>query len=310
MQQKSSRGVQQHDVNEAADALLAESLRPTIERVRLKIGRGSPNTLAPMLEVWFAALGPRLGIGPAEDEGKGAPAAVRQAMEQVWSVALSAATAQAVDALAQDRVALAGERQDLAQARESLQAHSAAVAQREVLLQESLALARGQSEEASQRAASLQSKLEHAQADLAAGRQALADLVQQHAAERRAQSDQQRTQAADLKLVQERTASAERRLLEDVDRARQDAKQARRELADAQRAQEKEFKELGRANQALGARLQEAQIEVASLRERLAGAEDRASDMQGMLSAQRAAAGGPRSAPRRAAKKARGAVQK
>lgn len=39
--QQSSRGVQQHEVDAAADALVAERLRPTIERVRAKIGRGS-----------------------------------------------------------------------------------------------------------------------------------------------------------------------------------------------------------------------------------------------------------------------------
>ena len=49
MQSKSTRGVQQEDVWAAADALIAEGLRPTIERVRQKIGRGSPNTVSPML---------------------------------------------------------------------------------------------------------------------------------------------------------------------------------------------------------------------------------------------------------------------
>ena len=55
-----SRGIQEADVFEAADALLAEGKRPTIERVRLKIGRGSPNTVSPMLERWFETLGERL----------------------------------------------------------------------------------------------------------------------------------------------------------------------------------------------------------------------------------------------------------
>ena len=55
-----SRGIQEADVFAAADALLAEGKRPTIERVRLKIGRGSPNTVSPMLERWFATLGERL----------------------------------------------------------------------------------------------------------------------------------------------------------------------------------------------------------------------------------------------------------
>ena len=47
MQSKSTRGVQQEDVWVAADALIEEGLRPTIERVRQKMGRGSPNTVSP-----------------------------------------------------------------------------------------------------------------------------------------------------------------------------------------------------------------------------------------------------------------------
>ena len=54
-----SRGINEQDVWKAADALLLEGARPTIERVRLKIGRGSPNTVSPHLESWFARLGAR-----------------------------------------------------------------------------------------------------------------------------------------------------------------------------------------------------------------------------------------------------------
>lgn len=43
MQRKSSRDLQQREANAAADALLAEGARPTVERVQIKIGRGSPN---------------------------------------------------------------------------------------------------------------------------------------------------------------------------------------------------------------------------------------------------------------------------
>ena len=45
-------GITESDVWTAADALL-EGARPTIERVRQKIGRGSPNTVSPYLETWF-----------------------------------------------------------------------------------------------------------------------------------------------------------------------------------------------------------------------------------------------------------------
>ena len=86
-----SRGIQEADVFEAADALLAEGKRPTIERVRLKIGRGSPNTVSPMLERWFATLGERLvgstSIRPAGNDPDGMPAGVRNAARLLWETA-------------------------------------------------------------------------------------------------------------------------------------------------------------------------------------------------------------------------------
>ena len=90
-----SRGIQEADVFEAADALLAEGKRPTIERVRLKIGRGSPNTVSPMLEKWFATLGERL-VGstagpasgrPAGNDPDGMPVGVRNAARLLWETA-------------------------------------------------------------------------------------------------------------------------------------------------------------------------------------------------------------------------------
>lgn len=91
MQMKNTRGVQQTEVWAAADTLLAEGVRPTIERVRQQLGRGSPNTVAPMLEAWFADLGRRLGLRPdAKEEGTVPPALVT-ALADLWGLALKSA---------------------------------------------------------------------------------------------------------------------------------------------------------------------------------------------------------------------------
>ncbi|WP_269475721.1 DNA-binding protein [Variovorax sp. SRS16] len=78
----------------AADVLLSEGLRPTIERVRQKIGRGSPNTVSPMLERWFASLGQRIagGTNPsanlaAGNDADGVPVSVRNATRLLWETA-------------------------------------------------------------------------------------------------------------------------------------------------------------------------------------------------------------------------------
>ena len=59
-----SRGVAARDIELAADALLRSGERPTIERVREKIGRGSPNTINPLLDAWWKRLADRLDAGP------------------------------------------------------------------------------------------------------------------------------------------------------------------------------------------------------------------------------------------------------
>jgi hypothetical protein len=97
VESKSWRGIQEPDVWSAADELLAEGQRPTIERVRQKIGRGSPNTVSPMLERWFATLGKRLHLAPDSNLPPGieemkVPMAVLQAAQALWDRAREDAT--------------------------------------------------------------------------------------------------------------------------------------------------------------------------------------------------------------------------
>jgi hypothetical protein len=60
-----SRGVTAGDVERAADALLRAGNRPTIDKVRQKVGTGSPNTIDPLLDSWWKRPGSRLDAGPA-----------------------------------------------------------------------------------------------------------------------------------------------------------------------------------------------------------------------------------------------------
>jgi hypothetical protein len=84
-----TRGITEKDVWQAADALLLEGARPTIERVRQKIGRGSPNTVSPFLETWFRHLGGRIKDPQAFSAPPGIPESVQQAAKHFWEVALA-----------------------------------------------------------------------------------------------------------------------------------------------------------------------------------------------------------------------------
>ena len=93
-----AKGITDHDVWRAADALLLDGQRPTIERVRQHIGRGSPNTVSPHLDTWFSRLGARIADPhafrpPAADDT--APEPVQALAAQLWETAQALARGQA-----------------------------------------------------------------------------------------------------------------------------------------------------------------------------------------------------------------------
>ena len=125
-----ARGVQETEVFEAADALLGAGERPTVERVRLRLGRGSPNTIGPLLDAWWAQLAARVQHRltlPAVPEDVGV------ALAQVWELALQAGRALAEADVAPERAALA---QVLATVDARLAAEREAVAQAEAAQQQ------------------------------------------------------------------------------------------------------------------------------------------------------------------------------
>jgi hypothetical protein len=80
------RGITQSDIAHAADTLLRSGERPTIEKIRAKIGKGSPNTINPMLDAWWKTLSARLDSGPAALHRL--PEAVAHVAEALWMQAL------------------------------------------------------------------------------------------------------------------------------------------------------------------------------------------------------------------------------
>lgn len=80
------RGIAQSDVSHAADSLLRAGERPTIDKVRAKIGKGSPNTINPMLDAWWKTLSARLDAGPAALHRL--PETVAHIAEALWMQAL------------------------------------------------------------------------------------------------------------------------------------------------------------------------------------------------------------------------------
>ena len=74
------------DVSQAADALFRARERPTVEKVRAKIGGGSPNTIGPLLDQWWATAAERLEAGPAAFHRL--PESVAHICEALWLQAI------------------------------------------------------------------------------------------------------------------------------------------------------------------------------------------------------------------------------
>jgi chromosome segregation ATPase len=209
-----ARGITETDIWQAADALLLEGQRPTIERVRGKIGRGSPNTVAPHLETWFRHLGSRIQDPGAFSAPPAVPDPILQAAQHFWEVALSLgreasaeqiATAQA-DAQAQVATATELQRQaelEATQLRQRLQELAAELDQRSRAVE---------AERISH--AGTRTRLDGAQAQIAQQTERLAALDNEVTAAR----EQAR---GDIAIADERAQAAERRAALDIDRERQ-----------------------------------------------------------------------------------------
>jgi len=208
-----ARGITQTDVWQACDALLIEGQRPTIERVRQRIGRGSPNTVSPYLDEWFKHLGVRIKDPGTFAAPPALPDPIQQAARHVWEAAL-AETRRDFDSRLRDAMA-------------------AAVANVESE-KERAGLADAAAFEAIGKATRLQSELTERSAQLDRERLSSAALAAHQAdAERRVEELRSRLAAADtamdelrnisrqdVALAIERSAAAERRAALEIDAER------------------------------------------------------------------------------------------
>jgi DNA repair exonuclease SbcCD ATPase subunit len=220
-------GVPEGDVFAAADAVLARGERPTVERVRAELGRGSPARVGKVLEAWWEALAKRLA---GEARLPALPAEVAHAFIDVWRAACASATTAAQQSLDAERRAVGEEvrmaRQALADDEQRVAAaHAAAEDARsaQLHLEQRLAAVTALAETRANQSASLERDLESLRSELARVGKELADVQRAASAERHAAATERASLMAHIDAVENR-AHAE------VDRARQEAKGLKREL--------------------------------------------------------------------------------
>jgi len=217
--------ISQEDVFKAADQLLIEGNRPTIDRVRMRLGRGSPNTINDHLDAWWRKLGARLRDLPGQEFPQ-LPERVAQNLQRLWNEALESAHEVLQSTLIEREQAIAQRDQALQSQTQQLTEREHARAVRAAALEDSLALAREQLSAANHRAERLEAAVQERDAEGDRLRVRI-EAVEAFSAELQRKLDAATAQyQAERTRLQEHYAATERRWLTEVDRARQEAKEA------------------------------------------------------------------------------------
>lgn len=266
-------GIKLEDVLGAADALVAEGIKPTIERVRMRLGGGSPNTVSAHLDEWFARLPARLvgmqapGAAPRDED---APLSVVLAAKQFWDVARREADQAQIQVAEANRQQLELARGELAQKTADLQQREKSFEDTRARLDDALA--------SSQRAltameAQLQAQqqesarlLSDSEAEVRRLRKALdTAMATTEALREKSAMELTNTQRA-AREAEERHIAQERRLLAEVDRAREEAKRANQAAARDQTALVQAGQQLAAVREQLSEELRAARPAAADAR--------------------------------------------
>ncbi|HBO1472462.1 TPA: DNA-binding protein [Pseudomonas aeruginosa] len=228
-------GVPETEVFAAADAVLARGERPTVERVRLELGRGSPARVGALLDQWWERLAQRLR---GETRLPALPAEVAEAFVAIWQQAMLLADGVAEQALAERRTVLEAERLRVA-AVENESRQAVAQARQQV------AAAQAAQQSAETRLADLELLLVQRQAQLDdLQSRCVALTTERKEALHDASILRQELQAAQRQLTREHESSAsyvrgvEGRAHREVDRAREESRAAAAQLKTAGKQQE------------------------------------------------------------------------
>lgn len=287
---RGARGVQMSEVWAAADAVLALGERPTIERVRQQLGRGSPNTVGPMLDGWYGSLARRLQApadpadAPAEAEVP-LPAPVVRAAKALWGRALQQADEQVAAQWAQSRATLEGEAQALRHAQDEVAREKQRLEDRNAAYAVAMQARDAQIAELVRQTQELQQQLQACQQQLEGLRTEGAQLRQAADAQRRQHETRDAEHRAERARLEERAQSQERRLNAEVDRARQESKRLAQQLEVDGRKAAKALADAMDRSRELDAQVSSLQIDRSNLDRELQSTRDEAQGLQSKLDA-------------------------
>ncbi|XKF29893.1 DNA-binding protein [Alicycliphilus denitrificans] len=207
----------------AADTVLGLGERPTIERVRQQLGRGSPNTVGPMLDGWYGSLAKRLqtpadGVEGVQDPDNQLPNSVLKAAKTLWGRALQQAHESATAQFSNTRAELEERAEELRQAEEEFKREQQRLKDRSEAYAVAMGAKDAQIAELSRQAQELQQQLLGCQQQLDSARSEGAQMRQVAEAERRRNDSKDAEHQIERSRIEERAQAQERRLHAEVDR--------------------------------------------------------------------------------------------
>lgn len=253
-------GVPENEVFAAADAVLARGERPTVERVRLELGRGSPARVGGLLDQWWASLAERLS---SETRLPTLPAGVSQAFVAVWQQAIHLAQAVAEQGLSEQRQVVTAERERVAVVEDQAR-QDAALARQHAMV------AQAAQQVSETRLADLEALLEQRATQILDLQQQRDSLLrergdgQQHSQTLHQELNDLRRKAEQERVAQEiYVRGVEDRAHREVDRAREESKHMTAQVKEAGYQLEHLQHRIEGAQDALGQALQNAAAQLA-----------------------------------------------
>lgn len=282
------RGVQIEEVWAAADTILSLGERPTIERVRQQLGRGSPNTVGPMLDGWYGSLAKRLQSPvDAVEQDDGAevslPGPVVRAAKAIWGRALQHADERATAQFTEARQELSVKAEALSQAQDVLAQETQRLADRSEAYDLAMQARDAQIAEMGRLVQELQQQLAGTQEMLVASRSESKQLRLAADAERRRQEEIEADHRGERTRLEERAQAQERRLHAEVDRARQESKRLALKLEGDTRESAKSLSASLEKARELDALVGTLQAEKAGLVKDLQASRDETKDLRAKL---------------------------
>lgn len=211
-----ARGISDTDVFEAADQLLARGERPTIERVRQELGRGSPNTVNRHLDIWWQSLSRRVGGQVAP----GLPSPLIALCQKLYDGARAEARQETEQIIEEKQRLLQQRERSLEEARSGLEAERQAVNATIETLRAELAKVLEQQKEMAEAVSALETALAVERTRSESARRETEQLQAQLQAVRRAAE-------REASRLMAQAEGNERRFLIEIDRARTDLKAAK-----------------------------------------------------------------------------------